>query len=156
LILGLGAFVVCVLTALIGGPFLAIPVAIICAVVIVVVGPKAREPATDLEEHRQLLPQAIAPTVQPAPHPKTPALAQASPRPYVRLEGGQLPLQCGQCGNAFGAEATNLPPWCPRCGADLKNRQPQRQRLPEPGSALAVDQIDQHTQPAEAAAVEAE
>jgi hypothetical protein len=123
------AFAVCLVGGLAFGLLLAVPAAIVCSVVVLALE-RGRDP-TVLETWQA----TVAAPVELAPRGPAPAAdaGEARPRNSVlcpvdtfaknRLGQGELPIHCPSCGNTFAASAMNLPPWCTRCGADLKTRQ---------------------------------
>jgi hypothetical protein len=137
--LGRVGFLVCFVAGAFGGPFLAVGAAVLCAVLIVLVTQRQAAAA----------PAPALPEPYPGPNPvgrateDSPRMGEAlSPRtasPSPPLWAAEAPLRCPSCGHEFAGAAGHLPPWCRRCGADLKRRPVEPPPAPAAQSAPAQD-----------------
>jgi hypothetical protein len=120
--LGRMGFLACFVAGAFGGPFLAVGAAVLFAVLIVLVTQRqaAAAPTPGLPEPYPG-PTPVVPAAEGSPRvgdTLSPRIAAPSPPPWV----GEVPLRCPSCGHEFAGDAGHLPPWCRRCGADLKRR----------------------------------
>jgi uncharacterized protein (DUF983 family) len=153
---------VCVVAGLILGLLLAIPAALVCTGIILVLE-KGPDPS-----HLDVWQGTVSPAVEltaPAPKAEQPPGREVVPGPspqplnlYARgnLKAGEVSIACPKCGNAFAAAVTNLPPWCTRCGADLPRNHAPRQLPPESDLEKALQPVPvEGLHPASAEAVQA-
>jgi hypothetical protein len=137
--LGRVGFLVCFVAGAFGGPFLAVGAAVLCAVLIVLVTQRQAAAA----------PAPALPEPYPGPNPVGRA-AEDSPRvgdalppktaaPSPPLWAAEAPLRCPSCGHELTGDAGHLPPWCRRCGADLKRRRAEPPPAPAAESAPVQD-----------------
>jgi hypothetical protein len=166
--LAIGGMITCVIAGLFCGLILAVPASIVFTSMIMAT-PKStsRRRSYDLEEddaywrpwhpdevgaHADGLESAVdAPrnAVRAAP-------SAAPPPPPRRLPRGEAAgdvLSCPNCGRGIPFDGDRLPPWCPKCGNDLKRSAPPSLPVPPAAPTAEVSSSIETTEPAPSTAI---
>jgi hypothetical protein len=106
--LGLAGMVSCVLSGMLGGCLLAMPVAMIFTLIIVVMGHAPGDPRR--RDRRDIYVPWKPPEM---------ATAAALPGPFSEI--GPV-IVCNECRHAHKRGAEGIPPACPQCGLDFRSR----------------------------------
>jgi hypothetical protein len=156
------SMVVCVVCGLLLGLLLAVPAALVCTGIIMAL--RRGEEPTHLDRWQAMVSPAVdltapAPTAAAdntaAPKDAVPGPSQRPAALFARsnLGAGELSIYCPKCHNPFPAAATNLPPWCTRCGADLPRNLGQAQAAP-PANAPPASDLAEALRPAPSDAIQ--